>query len=140
MNRRWAALILILATLLATGLMAGCGSTAKQSDETDKKMPGNVTGESKEVKVEDEFKVELESNPTTGYEWKTTTRPDAAILGLTGDEYIAPQSSMSGAPGMHVFRFKALKAGKTNMVFGYARSWEKKEPPAKTHSVSVVVQ
>lgn len=140
MNRKWAALTLMLAVVLAASLIAGCGSTKKQSDEKDKEIGGKVTGESKDVKVGEEFTIELESNPTTGYEWKMTTRPDAAILGLTTDEFVAPQSSATGAPGMHVFRFKALKAGNTNMVFQYARSWETEEPPAQTHDVSVAVQ
>ncbi len=140
MKRKWAALAALLAVLLAASLLAGCGSAKKQSDVTDKEMVGKVTGESRNVKVGEEFAIELVSNPTTGYEWKMTGKPDAAILGLTTDEFVAPESSAAGAPGMHVFRFKALKAGDTNMVFEYARSWETEKPPAQTHNVSVAVQ
>lgn len=141
MNRRWVALGVTLVVLLALGLLAGCGSsTTKKGEESGTNPPGNVTGESKTVKVGEEFTVELESNASTGYEWKMTQGPDTSILGLTTDEFVAPQTTMPGAPGMHVWRFKALKAGKTNMVFEYARSWETGVPPAQTHSVSVEVQ
>lgn len=140
MKQRCAVLAAIMVVLVAVGLLTGCGSGAEKSDETEEKTSGSVTSESKEVQVGDEFKIELESNATTGYDWKMTTGPDTAILGLTQDEYIPPQSSAAGAPGMHVWRFKALSAGSTKMVFEYARSWETDVPPAQTHNVSVVVQ
>jgi inhibitor of cysteine peptidase len=113
---------------------------APPDKSADDKEPGNVTGESKVVKVGEDLTIELESNPTTGYEWKMTTKPDASILGLTTDTYEAPTSSLAGAPGKRIFRFKALKAGKTTIVFENSRSWEKDEPPAQTHTVAVEVQ
>jgi predicted secreted protein len=138
-----AALAGLMLVLLAVGGLAGCGSDKAADDpgnQTSPDMPGGITGESKDVKVDEEFEIELESNPSTGYEWKMTTAPDESILSLSGDEFIPADTDAVGAPGSHVWKFKALKDGRTNMVFEYARSWETDVPPEKVHNVSVTVQ
>jgi predicted secreted protein len=138
--RSLGALAGIVVAVLAVTAIGGCGAGGPKSSGPSQTTPGNVTGESKTVKVGEEFKVELESNPTTGFDWQMTTRPDETILGLTGDEFVSSNTSAVGAPGVRTWRFKALKAGNTNMVFQYMRSWEKDVPPAKTHSLSVTVE
>jgi inhibitor of cysteine peptidase len=139
MRARTAALAASLALLLTASFAAGCGNKAdgggKGAEAADVK-----TNESREVSVGEEFTITLDSNPTTGYTWKMSTRPDESILGLTGDYFEAPQTDMVGAPGKHNFRFKALKEGKTSMVFIYWRSFEPDAPPAQSHTVSVTVR
>ena len=140
MNKRWAALVLMAAVLLAACLAVGCGGGSGENGESNGDMPGKMTGESKDVSVGEEFEIELESNPSTGYEWTMTTRPDEAILGLTRDEFVPSDSTAVGAPGKHIWRFKALAAGKTTIVLEYARSWEEDEKPRQVHTVTVEVK
>lgn len=135
----------LLAVLVVTCVMAGCGDKAAENGAADGGA-GNggkaesETSETREVKVGEEFTIELESNPSTGYRWTMTTRPDESILGLTGDYYEAPETDAVGAPGKQFYRFKALKAGQTTMAFQYARSFEPDQPPVQAHTVSVTVR
>ena len=46
---------------------------------------------------------------------------------------------MVGVGGNEVWTFQALAAGKTEIVLGYARPWEKDKEPAQTFKVTVVV-
>ncbi len=141
MKRKFTALVLLVTILVTAGLVLGCGKSDKDNGTSGKDHDkGTVTSQSEELGVGEEFKVELESNPTTGYDWKMTTTPDPDILGLTQDSYDPPESSAMGAPGTRVWRFQALNAGSTTIVFEYARSWESDTPPAQTHNVSVVVR
>lgn len=142
MRGRFAAVAVLLALVLVAAMLVGCGGTSEKTTP-EKTTPGdkevgNVTGESKTVKVGEDLTIELETNPSTGYDWKVTTEPDPAILGLNSD-FIEAGSTVPGAPGKHIFRYKALKAGKTTIVYEYVRSWETDEPPAKTHTVAVEV-
>ncbi|HXK44540.1 MAG TPA: protease inhibitor I42 family protein [bacterium] len=89
------------------------------------------------VKSGDTFRIELKSNPTTGYEW--FAKYDEMMLNLKRSEYISPQSQkMVGSPGKQVFIFQALKKGETIVEFTYQRSWEKDKPPVKIMKCKVM--
>lgn len=88
----------------------------------------------------EELTIELESNPTTGYEWTIAIWPDKSILGLTGDWFEPPKTDMVGAPGKHYYRFKALAPGHTSAVFAYSRSFEGDKTPELTHTLDVTVR
>ncbi|MBU1669950.1 MAG: protease inhibitor I42 family protein [Actinobacteria bacterium] len=137
MRGRFTAVAVLLALVLVAAMLVGCGGTSDKKTTDDKEV-GNITGESKTVKVGEDMTIELETNPSTGYDWKVTTEPDPAILKLNGDS-IETGSTLPGAPSTHVFRYKALKAGKTTIVYDYVRSWETDQPPVKTHTVAVEV-
>jgi len=47
-------------------------------------------------------------------------------------------SPIVGAGGWEIFRFKAVRAGQTNLEFVYHRSWEDAEP-LETFSIQVTV-
>jgi len=83
------------------------------------------------VKAGDVFKIELESNATTGYEW--FVKYDDKILNFKKSEYISPASQkLLGSPGKQIFIFSAIKKGETTIEFAYKRHWEKDKLPAKT--------
>ena len=132
-----------LAVILSVGLLTGCGekSTEGSGKATDPggQEAGSQTSESKSIGVVKEFTIELESNPTTGYEWTIATWPDKGILGLTGDWFEPPKADMVGAPGKHYYRFKASASGHAYAAFAYSRSFEGNETPERTHTVDVTV-
>jgi inhibitor of cysteine peptidase len=143
MSKSRAFVVVLSGMLVAIALISGCGSSTKSTSSTPSggEVTGNVTGESIQANAGEQFQVTLESNPTTGYEWKITTRPDAKVVTEKGSTFIAPSSSsVMGAPGTEVWTFQAVAAGNTNIVFENKQvSAGPKTTPAQTHNVSVKV-
>jgi predicted secreted protein len=82
----------------------------------------------------------LESNRTTGYSWQLAQPPDAGVAGLIRSEYVAPAASLPGAGGEECWTFQAVGVGTTTMTLHYLRPFESGVPPARTQTVTVVVQ
>lgn len=80
----------------------------------------------------------LNSNPTTGYRW--TASYDEEMLALVGKDYQTDTQSgnLVGQGGHDFWRFKALKAGSTEIKMTYARSWESVQP-LKTFTLKVII-
>ena len=82
------------------------------------------------------FEIELEGNPTTGYEWKLQPHDDDPHVKFLGEEYQQQQQQNSvgggpmivGAGGVFKFRFMvdaSCPAGYNKQLhFAYKRSWE----------------
>lgn len=75
----------------------------------------------------EETTVELESNPTTGYQW--TVAVDGLGVEVTEGEMTTPETgdNLAGAPGMQSFTVTGTAAGEAILTFTYARSWEKSD-------------
>lgn len=82
-----------------------------------------------EIVVEkgDEFAIVLESNPSTGYQWKLNRPLDDKILTLEKTEYEPPEEQLLGAPGEERWIFKAHELGRTTIELAYVRPWEEAE-------------
>lgn len=83
------------------------------------------------VNVGANFKLNLKSNPTTGYQWQLAAPLDKSVLELVSSEYIAPNTNLTGADGKEIWIFKAVKSGKTKISFKYVRPWENVAPVAQ---------
>jgi inhibitor of cysteine peptidase len=108
--------LLLLLTVLAITLVAGCvGQVATYDD------PGQAI----DTEVNQQFVIALGSNPgSTGYSWQASY--DETMLELVGGEstYKESKSGLIGAGGVEYFRFKALKAGMTEITLVYKQPWE----------------
>lgn len=80
----------------------------------------------------------LDGNPTTGYRW--TASYNEEMVALVGKDYQTDTRSgnLVGQGGHDYWRFKALKAGTTEIKMTYARPWESVQP-LKTFTLKVVV-
>lgn len=87
----------------------------------------------------DILKIDLEGNPTTGYNWLVTAM-DGAILEQQGEPGFRADSQLLGAGGMITLTFRAVLAGTTKLQLGYMRSWEKDVAPLQTYEVTIVVK
>lgn len=84
--------------------------------------------------------IELESNPTTGYQW-TVEEVDVSILKQLGDaQYERTGPAMPGAGGSETFRFEAVAAGETTLRLIYHRPWEEGVAPGQTFTLEVIVR
>ena len=95
---------------------------------------GDSEMEEKSSYVGDAYVIELESNPTTGYDW--------AIISADGlkveKEYVPSQhdAMVCGAGGKDVFTVKADSPGTYKLVLSYERSWEK-DSSVRTESFDI---
>ena len=77
------------------------------------------------MKVGQGYRLELESNATTGYQWALQPGMDEAVLTLESSQYVNPDRAdgMTGVGGTEVFIFRAQGLGSTNVVLRYAQPW-----------------
>ncbi len=112
--------VAVLAVAIIGVLAAGCGSgEASGLVKADKSAAGSTVA----MKVGQTLEVALEGNPSTGYEWTVAT-PAGGILKQVGTTEFKAQSTLVGASGTYLFRFKAERKGEEELTFTYKRSWE----------------
>ena len=92
------------------------------------------------VKVGQEFKLTLQYNASTGYQWVLAKPLDEKLVKLLGTEYKRLDSKLVGAGGDMVWTFKALAEGKAQIGLNYVRPWEKGAKPAETTNFVVVIK
>jgi len=78
----------------------------------------------------DEFIIMLASNRTTGYEWQIDRPIDGNKVEQKSLVYVPDQTGLVGSGGKEEWKFKALKAGRSQISFKYVRPWEKGVKPA----------
>lgn len=89
----------------------------------------------KSVRLNKEFGISLDSNPTTGYKWEASY--DKAFLRLKADRFKRPAKALIGAGGTQTFVFLPIARGDTKIRFVYKRSWEKSIAREKTFSINI---
>lgn len=86
------------------------------------------------------FAIELESNPSTGFNWDIA-EPLPVSVDLTSQGRSGGISGEQvGTPGHQRFDFTAKAAGKGEIVMGYRRSWQKGVEPAKTFRLRIIIE
>jgi inhibitor of cysteine peptidase len=131
MRRVLAVALLVVVIVSAAGCKSsGATVTLREVD----------TGRTVELKRGDQLILELEGNPTTGFQWEAQDM-DAGFLKQKGNaEFKSDQQGAMGGGGLFVLTFAATKAGSTPLRLIYHQPWDKETPPAKTFEVIVSVQ
>lgn len=122
-------LTMVAMPVIVVCLLAGCGAGAAAYTDTEKTININVSGE---------FVIALDSNPSTGYVWMESY--DASMLKLVESKYERGRQAnhdMVGAGGTYLYRFKALKPGKTEITLTYKRQWETDFAKQKVFNIEV---
>ena len=89
------------------------------------------------VKCGDKFKIEVESNPSTGYKWHLLFF-DEDILQLISSKFVPDLTNQIGSSGIEQFNFEAIKEGRTSIKIAYKRAWEKKAAKLNEFLVNVI--
>jgi len=108
--------ILALAAVISSLLIA-CGTAGPKIYDD----PGQTIS----VKVDQEFIIALEANPTTGYTWQEEF--DESFVMVVGGGYESSSEAkggLVGAGGIQSWQFKALKKGKTEVTMVYKQPWK----------------
>jgi len=124
-------LVLMITSVLAVCLIAGCGGGVKAYSDPDETIDINPN---KEFII----LIALESNPTTGYSWEANY--DETMLELVEETYELgeyAQQGAAGAGGTELFRFRALKKGEVEITMVYKRPWEEESIDTKVFTVSI---
>lgn len=122
----------LLVTFLALGLLvAGAFAVQAKSNGTSPEII------KKTVKVNKEFTIVLSSNPTTGYSWNAKFDPSYIQLVSSSYKPNKTTSGIVGSGGVQIFKFKAVKPGKTEIVMQYKKSWENSPINEKTYKITI---
>ena len=89
----------------------------------------NISGQPAELQISDsakqleaaagnEFKIILNSNPTTGYHWEVMGELDTSVIEFVSKNYKADGLQTAGSGGKDVWIFKAIAAGETTITLG----------------------
>jgi predicted secreted protein len=87
-----------------------------------------------------EFTVRLNSNRTTGYQWRPAGQIDERIVKLLRSEYVTYEGGPVGSGGEEIWTFLATGRGDTEITMEYVRPWEKIPHPVKTATIKVFVR
>jgi len=99
------------------------------------------SGQAIGIGVNQEFVIAIGANPTTGYDWEVSL--DETMLELVEMTYKLAEEAehkVVGAGGVDYFRFKALKAGETEINMVYKRSWEEATSQDETKVFTVNIE
>ena len=129
--------LIFVSLMTALLLGAACSSAAT------KELSVDITSSGKEVSLGagGTLTVTLDSNATTGYSWNENANiTDKAVMQQASHRYQSPATPIPGAGGKEIWTFKALKAGKSVVSMEYRRPFEPNALPAKTFSMTLIVE
>jgi inhibitor of cysteine peptidase len=124
---------LLLVTAVGTWLGAAC-----LSSDSDTTVSDDDAGSTVQIDRDEPLVVELEGNPTTGYNWYVAV-VDEAILRQVGETDFDPDSDAEGAAGTVTLRFEAVGPGTTALELVYRRENEPDDTANQSWRVTVVV-
>jgi inhibitor of cysteine peptidase len=111
-------LVILAMVLLTAPLLTGCGAGKAVPTFTDSTQTINA-------KLNQEFIIALEANPTTGYDWQPVF--DSVFISQVKKDYQQDDNNgqpLMGQGGTDYFTFKAIKTGEAKITLTYFRPWE----------------
>jgi predicted secreted protein len=120
------------ALALGAALLGGCGGGTPaegSSPSTIRVTPAAKTGTTVDARVGDTVVVSVEANETTGYQWTFTA---GETFTVDKSEYVPDPNpdQLAGKGGTQVVTLTVTKAGESDLLGTYARSWETPAPGA----------
>ena len=103
--------MLVTGVVLITSMAAGCVG------EVEKVQTYREPGQAITIGVSQEFIIALPTNPATGYHWQA--KYNDTVLKLMWGKYEPDKGNALGDIGTKSFKFKALKAGETEITMVY---------------------
>ena len=92
------------------------------------------------LKVGETHRIELPSNPTTGYSWFPTKKiDDSPHINLVKTGY-EPGKAVVGGGGTQYWEIKGKAKGTSMLIFQKKRPWEKKTKPVDVRKFVINVE
>ena len=130
-----------LTLLFVTTLISAC-SLAGATEAPTAVPQLNISDPAKnlEATAGNEFKIIIDSNPSTGYHWEIVGEVDENIVEFISNDYRADEPVMPGSGGVDVWVFKAIAAGETHITLGYYPPSNDPVEPQQTVTFTVTVK
>ena len=93
-----------------------------------------------EVEVGDKVRVELCSNPTTGFEWTQKMSGDTVLREEDRDFVEAEDEGVVGAAGKDLWTFEAIDKGTAEVSMEYSQPWDGGIKAEWTYTLTVTVK
>lgn len=124
--------VIVVLSLVVSLAAIGCGGGTKTYTQSDT----NIT-----ASAGDQFVIQLESNPTTGFQWGISGSLNPTVVKKIGSKYVPGKNARTqvGAGGVENWTFHGMAKGTTKIVMTYARPFEKGTAPAQTVTFNVTV-
>ena len=90
-----------------------------------------------EVEVGDKIRVELCSNPTTGFQWDYEMTIENV---LKEEDHDFEEGDVPGAAGIEIWAFEAVETGTTEVQMEYSQPWEGGLKAEWTYTINVTVE
>lgn len=92
-----------------------------------------------EVEVGDIIRVELCSNPTTGFQWGYEITI-GNVLKKEAHDFEEAEADVSGTAGTEIWTFEAVETGETEVRMEYSQPWEGGLKSEWSYTVTVLVE
>lgn len=139
--KRTSARLALSTSLTALLLATGCATRERIVTVTE-----SANGSTVNIGAGDRLRVELPSNPSTGYSWQTLEL-NSWVLARTKRPVFTPdwvvgadRQRMVGGGGKLTLEYEAIGAGTSPVKIAYSRQWETNTAPAKSFQMTVVVK
>ncbi len=128
--------LLIFAILLFACSFANATEAPTAAPQLDISDPAKIL----EAAAGSEFKIIIDSNPTTGYHWEIVDELDANVVEFVSKDFKGSEPVIPGSGGVDVWTFKALNAGETLITLGYYPPSNDPVEPQQTVTFTVTVK
>ena len=128
---------ILLPLLMIALTLTGCGGKPTESPVDE--LVISDPGKSIEVAAGNEFKIIIDSNPSTGYHWELIGNLDDTKIQFVSKDYRADEPVLLGSGGSDVWTFKALAASETKIVLGNYPPGQG-EPAAQEVTFTIIVK
>jgi len=91
------------------------------------------------LEVGDKIRLELCSNPTTGFQWDYEITTENVVKEEDHD-FEPPEGDVPGAAGIELWTFEAVEKGATEIQMEYSQPWEGGLKAEWTYTVTVTVE
>ena len=89
----------------------------------DKELKSANINETITVKVNEEAKIDLKSNPSTGFQWKIYKNSNTKVAKYKDNKYVGGgNEEMIGGAGTETWTFETLKKGEAIIMFEYIKT------------------
>ena len=92
-----------------------------------------------EIEVGDKIRLELCSNPTTGFKWLYEITNEN-VLKEEDHDFEEPEEGITGAAGKELWTFEAIETGTTELQMEYSQPWEGGLKAEWTYAVIITIK
>jgi predicted secreted protein len=93
-----------------------------------------------EVEAGEEFTIVVDSNVTTGFEWRLVENtPDEAVAEFVSQDYEPDEPITTGSGGVDIWTFRAVAPGETEIKLGHFPP-DGSDEPHTVNTYSVIVR